>query len=452
MDFFNKTKLSQTQAVPLSQKSHTILLVDDEASNLNALARVLGKEYELLLAKDGQEALDLLQNDPEASRVHLIISDQRMPHLTGVEFLSKTLSLLPHTIRMIVTGFTDIDAIINSINLGEIYEFLTKPVSPHDLRVSVRRALEAFELQGRNARLIQEFQELNANLEQKVEERTHALNQTLLEHQSLNENLLSAALMLNTSRKKMENRNQEMKEELVLAGELQKKIFASVPPPPFLKMAHRVLPYSHVSGDIYHFSVGRNDDFNVFLGDATGHGVSAALTTVMAHMQVNKHRGARSPSSVLRLLNRSFGQHLPESRFLTGVYVRVFPDGRLEMCNAGHPPLTVIPADGSALFEFQGPGPPLGLLPDRMVKYIGDSYQLKAGDRFFVYTDCILEVMNANRKIFGDTRLRQLLNELRALDLETMLDQILARLQNYTGGVPWHDDLTMALFEYNPVD
>ena len=128
-------------------QTHTILIVDDEENNLLALTELLSKDYEILTAKDGQEALEFIQKDDNPERIHLIISDQRMPRLTGVEFLEKTVSTIPRTIRIILTGFTDIEAIIDSINRACIYKYINKPYDNQDMRVTIKRAIEAFELE-----------------------------------------------------------------------------------------------------------------------------------------------------------------------------------------------------------------------------------------------------------------------------------------------------------------
>ncbi len=172
MGLFSKSNLERIQSRENTPKSHTIMLVDDEANNLRSISRILDSEYDIVTAVDGQEALDFIRNDPNPERIHLIISDQRMPNLSGVDFLHQTVAIIPHTIRMILTGFIDVDSIIGSINEGRIYKFITKPVEPTDLLVTVKRGLEAFDLEHRNMRLITELKTLNAELEVKVEERT----------------------------------------------------------------------------------------------------------------------------------------------------------------------------------------------------------------------------------------------------------------------------------------
>lgn len=163
MAIFSKEALKAKPKKTL--QTHTILIVDDEENNLLALTELLSKDYEILTAKDGQEALEYIQKDDNPERIHLIISDQRMPRLTGVEFLEKTVATIPRTIRIILTGFTDIEAIIDSINRACIYKYINKPYDNQDMRVTIKRAIEAFELEERNALLIDDLNKTNQALQ-----------------------------------------------------------------------------------------------------------------------------------------------------------------------------------------------------------------------------------------------------------------------------------------------
>lgn len=102
----------------------TLLLVDDEENILNALKRLLRRsDHRVLTATSGQEALELMEREP----VDVIVSDQRMPYMTGVEFLRKARETAPDSVRLVLSGFTDLQSITDAINEGAIYKFLTKP-------------------------------------------------------------------------------------------------------------------------------------------------------------------------------------------------------------------------------------------------------------------------------------------------------------------------------------
>ena len=146
--------------------SYKILVVDDEPANLRALERLFRGQYEVLTASSGNEALQVLHEHD----VSLLITDQRMPEMTGIELLKSTVALRPRMVRMILTGYTDVDALVEAINCGQVYRYVTKPWSNEELRLTVQRALEHFEtnkeryeLELANKRLltrIREIQEL----------------------------------------------------------------------------------------------------------------------------------------------------------------------------------------------------------------------------------------------------------------------------------------------------
>jgi two-component system sensor histidine kinase/response regulator len=178
MDFFIESEIADTDSdYGTAEKKYTLLLVDDEAANLRFLEGLLEEDYNILTATNGHDALELLLKDPEPQRISLIITDQRMPKMTGVEFLKETINIIPNSIRMILTGFSDIEAIIKAINEGKVYKYLTKPLEPKDLQITVKRALETYELELENHSLINELKQFNSSLEQKVEERTKKLTE-----------------------------------------------------------------------------------------------------------------------------------------------------------------------------------------------------------------------------------------------------------------------------------
>lgn len=195
MKFFDKNRIEQSSIIK-KEKKHTVLLVDDELGNLRFLQGLLEVDYNILLANDGQEALELINKHPNPEKINLIITDQRMPRMTGIELLKEIINITPNSLRIILTGFSDIDAIIDAINEGKVYKFLTKPIEPKDLEITVKRALEAYELSQKNNLLVNELKELNSSLEVKVEERTSqllGLNNVLT---SLNESLKGMTEMI----------------------------------------------------------------------------------------------------------------------------------------------------------------------------------------------------------------------------------------------------------------
>lgn len=127
--------------------TYKILIVDDEVSNLRALERLFRREHEVLTATSGKEALVLL----ERHDVSLLIADQRMPEMTGIDLVQKTVERRPHMVRILLTGYTDVSSLIEAINCGHVYKYVTKPWNNDDLLITVARALEHYEtMKGRH--------------------------------------------------------------------------------------------------------------------------------------------------------------------------------------------------------------------------------------------------------------------------------------------------------------
>lgn len=136
--------ISPLNGVPiLTRCKPRLLVVDDEPDNLALLYRTFRRDYQVIKAESGRKALEVLEDDGE---VAVIISDQRMPEMTGTEFLSKTVPDFPDTVRIILTGFTDVEDLVQAINNGQVYRYITKPWEPSTLRQLVHQAAHTYEL------------------------------------------------------------------------------------------------------------------------------------------------------------------------------------------------------------------------------------------------------------------------------------------------------------------
>lgn len=143
---------------------YKILIVDDEPANLRALERLFAERYSVITATSGEQGLLLL----DTHNVALIISDQRMPGMTGIEFLKKAAELRASTVRMLLTGYTDVDALVESINSGVVYRYITKPWSNSDMLQSVQRAVEHYESRRKQCGLVEENHRLEDRLKKTV--------------------------------------------------------------------------------------------------------------------------------------------------------------------------------------------------------------------------------------------------------------------------------------------
>lgn len=126
----------------------TILFIDDESNNLVSFRATFRREYKVLTAGSAREGMTVLRDH----EVHLIITDQRMPEMTGVEFLEKVIPLYPETIRMIITGFSDIEAVIDAINKGHVFRYINKPWDEREMRMTIENARQLYGLKKENIR------------------------------------------------------------------------------------------------------------------------------------------------------------------------------------------------------------------------------------------------------------------------------------------------------------
>jgi two-component system response regulator HupR/HoxA len=141
-------------------KRYSLLLVDDETANLQTMQRTFVHEYNVYCAQSGREALELLRTHP----IDAIITDQKMPHMTGIEFLEASQKEYPDLVRIVLTAYTDVEDLIAAINTGKVHKYLVKPWLPEDLLLVVRDALEKRELQRENERLAAELKLANERL------------------------------------------------------------------------------------------------------------------------------------------------------------------------------------------------------------------------------------------------------------------------------------------------
>lgn len=138
-----------------------ILYVDDEVGNLKAFKAMFRKDYEVHIAESAEEGKKIL----EEVDIEIIFTDQRMPQMTGVEFLESIIKQYPDPIRILVTGYTDIEAVIDAINLGQVYRYVSKPWERRHLETVIKNAYEVFSLRQENKELTKSLIQANKQLE-----------------------------------------------------------------------------------------------------------------------------------------------------------------------------------------------------------------------------------------------------------------------------------------------
>ncbi len=148
-----------------------LLVVDDEPDLVQSVKDLLRLDYRVLTATRAAEGLQIMQRE----KVHIVMSDQRMPEMTGVEFLKHLRDSFPDTIRLLFTAYADLNAVTDAINQGNVYRYISKPWEPEELKTVLRQAVDYYDLQEERRALIREVQEKNQQLE-KVNAELHRAN------------------------------------------------------------------------------------------------------------------------------------------------------------------------------------------------------------------------------------------------------------------------------------
>ncbi len=139
----------------------SVLYVDDEAHNLHSFKATFRRTFNVFVAESGAEGLEIFKNNP----IDIILTDQRMPNMTGIELLMKIRELNREPMRILITGYSDINAVIDAINKGQVYRYLTKPWKEEELRMTIENAYELFDLRRQNKELIGKLERANDQLE-----------------------------------------------------------------------------------------------------------------------------------------------------------------------------------------------------------------------------------------------------------------------------------------------
>ena len=242
--------------------------------------------------------------------------------------------------------------------------------------------------------------------------------------------------------------NDELNKDLQLAAEAQRATLIYEDKCSFLESKILFRPYGIVSGDFYEGFSDENGNFNIFVGDATGHGTSAALLTMMFKMAKNSLPHSISTDEIMRNLNKQFAVCMPDEKFITGIAVKITPMGELKASNAGHPAMIIVPAETSLEpIIVDECGIALGMFEEEFEKYTEFEYKLKTGDRVFLPTDGITESLY-DGKLLGNKKFAKIVGESRHLPLTELVDNLTARLEEENKVDGFQDDVTLLALEF----
>lgn len=259
---------------------------------------------------------------------------------------------------------------------------------------------------------------------------------------------------LNDSFTKFEEKNNELlkiraefDKDIKLAEDAQNKMMKFLAKTDISRGEKYSAALQRVSGDFYHEFMDESGNHNIFVGDATGHGVSAGLVTMMARTAIESVPQGLSTDEMLKRINGLLCNCLPDDMYISGVYARLHPDGKLLVASGGHFPVVII-RDGSGALELTaGGGMPLGMFDSEIAQFDAESYQLNKGDRIYFFTDGAVECRNSQEQ-FGVKRLHSLLQKLHAEDVETAIAEIIGELWEFSAEIGFEDDVLLLTHEF----
>jgi phosphoserine phosphatase RsbU/P len=398
---------------------HPILYLDDERDNLIVFNSAFRREYEVHLASSGQEGIEILRKN----EIKVIITDQRMPEMTGIQFLEKIIPEYPNCIRMILTGFSDIDAIIQAINTGRVYRYITKPWNKEELKINIDKAIEIYQLRCQNRKLIADLREANQTLEEKVIERTQ----------------------------KIESQNREITCSIQYASRIQNALLNPVTDLKRLFHSYFILnkPKEIVSGD-YYWMASKEDKALVAVADCTGHGVPGAFMSILGVSFLNEIINRIVPVSANEILNQLRRQVImalhqtgksDEARDGMEMALCIIDYNKMKIQFSGaFRPLYLL--RNGDIMELSGDNMPIGIYEDDESSFTNQEISFEREDVIYLFTDGYLHQMGGNnRRTFKSQNFKKLLLDIHSYSLKRQKELLEGKLDEWQGDLEQVDDI-----------
>lgn len=396
-----------------------ILYIDDEEDNLTVFYSTFRRDYQVHLATSGLEGLELLNKH----EIHLVIADQRMPKMTGTEFLEKIIPEYPDCMRMILTGYSDVEAIIQAINKGRVYSYVTKPWVKDDLKITMDHALETFNLRQQNRKLFEDVMEANLTLEKKVIERT----------------------------KKIELQRREITDSIQYASRIQNALLPPSEELDTLLPSYFILnkPRNIVSGD-YYWLAHKNSKVVVAVADCTGHGVPGAFMSILGIACLNEILNQTPAIQANEILNRlrariikSLRQTGKSDEARDGMELALcmvdFDNKRLQYSGAFRPLYLI---RNSHLRELKGDPMPIGIYNDEEISFNMQEVTFKENDIIYLFTDGYVDQLGGpDRKTFKSGKFKQLLISIHQKPMQEQKKILEKEYQEWKNDIEQIDDI-----------
>ncbi|GAB4127002.1 MAG: hypothetical protein Fur0027_09040 [Raineya sp.] len=412
------------------------MYIDDEEGNLDVFRIAFKRDYNVFVTSQPEEAFEILKNQP----IDIVIADQQMPLMKGTEFLEKVFQRYPDVIRMILTGYADIQVVVEAINKCSIYKYITKPWERDDVKMSLEKAIEARRIKKENAWLLET---LESNL-QKIEQKYFQQFKEAKEY----------AQKLEKQKEFIASINRKNTQSILYASKIQQSLlpksakFLSF----FQDFFEIYVPLDIVSGDFYWFNQLSEREAFLAVSDCTGHGVPGALMSIIGHNEFNsviKEKGIKEPQEILHAIHQDISQNIfSDENTPDGMDVALCRFEKIDEENykitfsGAKRPLFII-QDGF-LIEIAGSRKSVGGLQIYAEgKYEQHSLHLKKGDQIYLFTDGWVDVANAERKKFGLRRLKELILNTHSLSAEEQKIAMMQALAEFKEDIAPRDDILL---------
>ena len=376
-----------------------ILSVDDEAPMESMMKqffrrKIRSGEYEFYFARNGVEALDVLNNTPG---IEIILLDINMPEMDGLTMLSKVKEMHNPALHVImVSAYGDMTNIRQAMNKGA-FDFVMKPIDLGDLSSTIEKAIEQIDY-------VHESQEEHSQLE-------------------------------------------SLKEDLTTARSIQQYFLPQTFPPFPEESGHldiyaSMTPAKDIGGDFYDFFRIDDDHIAFVIGDVCGKGIPAALFMAFSRTIIrSKGVECDSASACLTKSNHLLAAYSIECMFVTAFYaIYNTKTGDVTYSNAGHNPPFVLRRDGSVEELPSSKKPMLGVFE---IEYDEEAFRLEPGDTLVMYTDGVTEAKDPNNEEFGTRRLTTTLGGLPGKGSQQIIEEVKSAIKEFTNGAEQSDDITM---------
>ncbi len=391
----------------------TIMIVDDEEMVLRSLETYLQLETDLniLTFSSPYEALKAF----DQSEVDLVIADFLMPEMDGLQFLKEIKKRDPDIPRILLTGYADKENAIKAINEIGIFQYIEKPWDNEYLKLVIKNGLE------------------NKSLRKVLQEKINELDQVLLERDRLAE------------------RDEFLQKELELAKKVQQKMLPqNIPFNSELIFEARYIPSLGIGGDFYDIISLSEDRVAILLADVTGHGIQAALSTMLLKSIFSSFEHKKlGPGEMLKQMNGALYKLLPQDIFVAALILTMnLTTGECQLANAGNPYPTFLRPAESLLKKMRSAALLLGVVDEQDYKTFSEfTFDFLPGDRIFLYTDGLTEVKHGQDKYFDCEILQSILLQNHRKSMKQQVDEIISAWKNSVPGGQVVDDLTIVAIE-----